>query len=359
VLGLQSGRTTQGHRFLSSGEIVIDHPDEYVARLAAGKVIADLLRNGGQRSPHSSTPLPASSAARINPADGLLDEVTALVEWPVVYVGEFEAEYLEVPQECLILTMQQNQKYFPLLDRPGQAAQQVPDRLQHAGRRPGHIIRGNERVVRPPLGRPLLLRPGPQERLCHSRHVSRLGGLSPQARLARRPRAANGAHRAQHRRKTRCRRQPRRARGAVRQDRPADRHGGRVPELQGIMGRYYLLHEGGLPVVADAIEQHYRPRFAGDALPVGNIACAAALADKLDSLVGFFGIGQLPTGDKDPFGLRRAALGVLRILMETPLPLDLGELIGTRRRRWPDRESSSPRSTNPCSPSSSTVCAAS
>jgi glycyl-tRNA synthetase beta chain len=101
---------------------------------------------------------------------------------------------------------------------------------------------------------------------------------------------------------------------------------GEFPELQGIMGRYYLLHEGGLPV-ADAIEQHYRPRFAGDALPQGNIACAAALADKLDALVGFFGIGQLPTGDKDPFGLRRAALGVLRILMETPLPLDLGELI--------------------------------
>jgi glycyl-tRNA synthetase beta chain len=102
---------------------------------------------------------------------------------------------------------------------------------------------------------------------------------------------------------------------------------GEFPELQGIMGRYYLLHEGGLPVVADAIEQHYRPRFAGDALPAGNIACAAALADKLDALVGFFGIGQPPTGDKDPFGLRRAALGVLRILMETPLPLDLAELI--------------------------------
>jgi glycyl-tRNA synthetase beta chain len=102
---------------------------------------------------------------------------------------------------------------------------------------------------------------------------------------------------------------------------------GEFPELQGIMGRYYLLHEGGLPVVADAIQQHYQPRFAGDALPAGNIACAAALADKLDALVGFFGIGQLPTGDKDPFGLRRAALGVLRILMETPLPLDLGELI--------------------------------
>jgi glycyl-tRNA synthetase beta chain len=107
---------------------------------------------------------------------------------------------------------------------------------------------------------------------------------------------------------------------------------GEFPELQGIMGRYYLLHEGGLPEVADAIEQHYRPRFAGDALPVGNIACAAALADKLDALVGFFGIGQPPTGDKDPFGLRRAALGVLRILMETPLPLDLGDLIGDAQK---------------------------
>jgi hypothetical protein len=125
------------------------------------------------------------------------------------------------------------------------------------------------------------------------------------------------------------------------------------------MGRYYLLHEGGLPVVADAIEQHYRPRFAGDALPAGNIACAAALADKLDALVGFFGIGQLPTGDKDPFGLRRAALGVLRILMETPLPLDLGELIGDAKGGAAAcREFSSKRSMNRCWASCSTACAA-
>jgi glycyl-tRNA synthetase beta chain len=132
---------------------------------------------------------------------------------------------------------------------------------------------------------------------------------------------------------------------------------GEFPELQGIMGRYYLLHEGGLPVVADAIEQHYRPRFAGDALPAGNIACAAALADKLDALVGFFGIGQPPTGDKDPFGLRRAALGVLRILMETPLPLDLAELIDDAQSTLIKQGISSRRSTNPCSPSCSTGCA--
>jgi glycyl-tRNA synthetase beta chain len=133
---------------------------------------------------------------------------------------------------------------------------------------------------------------------------------------------------------------------------------GEFPELQGIMGRYYLLHEGGLPVVADAIEQHYRPRFAGDALPAGNIACAAALADKLDALVGFFGIGQLPTGDKDPFGLRRAALGVLRILMETPLPLDLGELIADAQKCAADAGNSLEAVDEPCWASCSTACAA-
>jgi glycyl-tRNA synthetase beta chain len=242
----------------------------------------------------------------------------------VVYVGEFEAEYLEVPQECLILTMQQNQKYFPLLDPEGKllnrflivANMQVDD--------PSHIIQRQRARRSPAPGRrTLLLQPGPQERFRHPRRSTRRRRLSQQARLAGRPRAAPGPHRAGIAEKL----------GA--DGNLAERAGlfakidlltdmvGEFPELQGIMGRYYLLHEGGLPVVADAIEQHYRPRFAGDALPQGNIACAAALADKLDALVGFFGIGQLPTGDKDPFGLRRAALGVLRILMETPLPLDL------------------------------------
>ncbi|HRD89618.1 MAG: glycine--tRNA ligase subunit beta [Candidatus Accumulibacter sp.] len=331
VLGLSSGRTTIGHRFLSAGEISIDRADEYAARLAAGKVIASF----GERRALIATQLEAAATrlgARINPAAALLDEVTALVEWPVVYVGAFEAEFLEVPQECLILTMQQNQKYFPLLDAEGRllnrflivANMQVDD--------PSHIIRGNERVVRPRLADARFFfnqdrKAGFANRVIRLGDVvyhNRLGSLGDRAqRLGRIARGiadklgADGSL-------------AERAALFAKIDLLTDMVG-EFPELQGIMGRYYLLHEGGLPVVADAIEQHYRPRFAGDSLPHGNIACAAALADKLDALVGFFGIGQLPTGDKDPFGLRRAALGVLRILMETPLPLDLGELIADAR----------------------------
>ena len=328
VLGLQSGRSTLGHRFLSAGEIVVDSPAEYVAKLAAGKVIASFA----ERRASIAAQLDAAAGkldARLNPADGLLDEVTALVEWPVVYVGEFEAEYLEVPQECLILTMQQNQKYFPLLDSAARLLNKFLIVANMAVDDPSPIIRGNERVVRPRLADARFFYQQDRKngfanrvtRLGAVVYHHKLGSLGDRTqRLGRIARSvaeklgadANLAERAALFSKI---------------DLLTDMVG-EFPELQGIMGRYYLLHEGGLPVVADAIEQHYRPRFAGDALPVGNIACAAALADKLDALVGFFGIGQPPTGDKDPFGLRRAALGVLRILMETPLPLDLSGLIG-------------------------------
>ena len=327
VLGLASGRSTLGHRFLASGDIVVDNPAAYAPSLLAGKVIASFA----DRRAAIAAQLAAAAGklgARINPADGLLDEVTALVEWPAVYVGGFEAEYLDVPQECLILTMQQNQKYFPLLDATGKLLNKflIVSNMQVDD--PASIIQGNERVVRPRLADARFFYDQDRKNGFATRVVrlgsvvyhNKLGSLGDRAqRLGRVARSiaeklhadANLAERAALFSKI---------------DLLTDMVG-EFPELQGIMGRYYLLHEGGLPVVADAIEQHYRPRFAGDALPAGNIACAAALADKLDALVGFFGIGQPPTGDKDPFGLRRAALGVLRILMETPLPLDLAELI--------------------------------
>ncbi len=327
VLGLASGRSTLGHRFLASGDIVVDNPAAYAPSLLAGKVIASFA----DRRAAIAEQLAAAAGklgARINPADGLLDEVTALVEWPAVYVGGFEAEYLDVPQECLILTMQQNQKYFPLLDATGKLLNKflIVSNMQVDD--PASIIQGNERVVRPRLADARFFYDQDRKNGFATRVVrlgsvvyhNKLGSLGDRAqRLGRVARSiaeklhadANLAERAALFAKI---------------DLLTDMVG-EFPELQGIMGRYYLLHEGGLPVVADAIEQHYRPRFAGDALPAGNIACAAALADKLDALVGFFGIGQPPTGDKDPFGLRRAALGVLRILMETPLPLDLAELI--------------------------------
>ncbi len=331
VLGLDSGRRTLGHRFLSAGELAIDSADDYPTRLAAAKVIASFE----QRRSTIATQLAAVAdglQAQIKAADELLDEVTALVEWPAVYVGRFEPEYLEVPQECLILTMQQNQKYFPLLDREGKLLNQFLIVSNMEIDDPSNIVRGNERVVRPRLADARFFFNQDRKAGFASRVVGlgavvyhhQLGSQGDRAqRLGRIARHIGNKLHADGN-------LAERAALFSKIDLLTDMVG-EFPELQGIMGRYYLLHEGGLPVVADAIEQHYRPRFAGDALPQGNIACAAALADKLDALVGFFAIGQVPTGDKDPFALRRAALGVLRILMETPLPLDLGELVAVAK----------------------------
>ena len=327
VLGLSSGNKTLGHRFLSSGEISITAPEEYADKLAAGKVIVSFA----ERRACIAAQLDAKAKelnATINPSDGLLDEVTALVEWPVVYVGEFESEYLEVPQECLILTMQQNQKYFPLLDASKKLLNKflIVSNMQVDD--PKHIIGGNARVVRPRLSDARFFYNQDRKHGFASRvlklssvvYHNKLGSLGDRGQrlgaLAYSIGEKLGA-------------EANLARNAgllCKVDLLTDMVG-EFPELQGIMGRYYATHEGAKPDVAEAMDHHYRPRFAGDALPGSLISCSVALADKLDALAGFFGIGQIPTGDKDPFGLRRAALGVLRILMEKPLALDLAELI--------------------------------
>lgn len=331
VLGLTSGNTTHGHRFMSSGEIRINNAGEYDAKLKAGKVIASFEERRDAIAAQLNTKA-AELSASMHPAEGLLDEVTSLVEWPAIYVSEFENEYLDVPQECLILTMQQNQKYFPLFDHAGKLLNKFLIVSNMVVADPKHIVEGNARVVRPRLSDARFFFNQDRKEGFASRAMklssvvyhNKLGTLGDRAqRLGRIARCiaemlgadANLADRAAL---------------FCKIDLLTDMVG-EFPELQGIMGRYYALHEGAVPAVADAIEQHYRPRFAGDVLPQGPIACATALADKLDSLVGFFGIGQLPTGDKDPFGLRRAALGVLRILMETPLPLDLDKLIAVTK----------------------------
>jgi glycyl-tRNA synthetase beta chain len=329
VLGLTAGKRTRGHRFLGAADILIPHADAYAQRLEAeGRVIADFW----QRRAAIEAELQAAAAregGRLN--DGyadLLDEVTALVEFPAVYAGEFEREFLEVPQECLILTMQQNQKYFPLLDAAGRL---LPRFLIVSNMRiddPANIVGGNQRVVRPRLADARFFYQTDRRtrlearvpRLAEVVYHNRLG--TQLERIERLARLAGGIARHLHADVAQAERAARLAKadlltGMV----------GEFPELQGIMGRYYARHDGEAEAVAEAIEQHYRPRFAGDALPQGNVAAAVALADKLDALVGLFGIGQVPTGDKDPFGLRRAALGVLRILAEQSLPLDLLGLI--------------------------------
>ena len=328
VLGLPSGRTTRGHRFLSSGELAIGHAGAYAETLErAGKVVASFAA----RRAAIAAQLEAKATelgATLDSPETLLDEVTALVEWPVVYAGEFEAEYLGIPQECLILTMRQHQKYFPLLDADGKLRNKFLIVSNMEVGDPRHIVGGNARVVRPRLADARFFYDQDRKTPLDTR-VARLGKvvyhnrigtvLQRVERLEALARSITGRLLADESLAARAAR-------LAKADLTTDMVG-EFPELQGVMGRYYALHDGEAPEVADAIRAHYQPRFAGDALPQGKIACAVALADKLDALAGFFGIGQIPTGDKDPFGLRRAALGVLRILMETPLPLDLGELI--------------------------------
>jgi len=328
VLDLDSGRTTRGHRFMSRGDIDIATADAYEPTLLAeGKVIP----NFAERRADIERQLLAESArqgALLNEYADLLDEVAALVEHPTVYVGEFEAEFLDVPQECLILTMRANQKYFPLFDGAGKLLNRflIVSNMRVAD--PSNIITGNARVVRPRLSDARFFfeqdKKQPLEtRLARLAAVVYHNKLGSQLERVERLEALAGAIAAQlHADVAAAKRAARLAKADLVTDMV-----GEFPELQGTMGRYYALADGEGEMVADAIQAHYQPRFAGDALPTGNVAAAVALADKLDALVGFFGIGMVPTGDKDPFALRRAALGVLRILMETPLPLELPKLI--------------------------------
>ncbi len=336
VLGLQSRQQTLGHRFLSQGLITISNADAYAETLRnEGKVVADYAERRGTIGAQLAAKAQALGA-QINQAEGLLDEVTALVEWPVIYVGEFEPEFLEVPQECLILTMQQNQKYFPLLDATGKLRNQflIVSNMQVAD--PKHIIGGNQRVVRPRLSdarffftqdrkEPLASRIAKLGNVVyHNKLGTQLDRLLRVQNLATQIGNAIGAdttHVA-------------RAAELAKADLVTDMVG-EFPELQGVMGRYYAKHDGEANDVAEAIADHYRPRFAGDELPSNNVGCAVALADKLDTLVAFFGIGEKPTGDRDPFGLRRAALGVLRLLMERQLPLELPQLISWSAGTFP------------------------
>jgi glycyl-tRNA synthetase beta chain len=331
VLGLASRNVTSGHRFMSVDVIDIPHADKYAQLLASeGHVIACFAT----RREEIHKQLDAAAAKRNLhwlQDDALLDEVTALVEHPTVYEAEFEPEFLSVPQECLILTMKANQKYFPLMDGQGENAKLTHRFLVVSNMKvadPTNIITGNARVVRPRLADAKFFfetdkksaLAGRREKLDRIVYHNKLGSLGQ--RVERLVKLAGRIATHLHSDIAAAERAAMLAKADLVTDMV-----GEFPELQGIMGRYYALHDGETAVVADAIEAHYRPRFNGDRLPQGNVACAVALSERLDALTGFFGIGQIPTGDKDPFALRRATLGILRMLMETPLPLDLGTLI--------------------------------
>jgi glycyl-tRNA synthetase beta chain len=326
ALGLQAGRTTAGHRFLGRADIEITTADAYEPTLEAeGKVIPSFAK---RRAEIVAGLERASERARVIMPDGLLDEVTGLTEWPTVYAGTFDRAFLDVPQECLILTMQQNQKYFALADEGSKLKHRFLLVSNLRADDPSAIIHGNERVLRARLAdakffydqdrrRPLETRlPGLANVVYHNKLGSQLDRVTRIRAIVAAIARESGADPAEADRAAKLAKADL-VTGMV----------GEFPELQGTMGRYYALHDDETPAVADAIAQHYWPRFAGDALPQGPVATAVALADKIEALAGMFGIGNAPTGEKDPFGLRRAALGVLRILMEGSLPLRLDHII--------------------------------
>ena len=333
ALGLTSGNTTQGHRFEASvSPVVIQHADQYAETLRKGGAV---IASFAERKAEIAGQLAAAAASMgggVKPIedDALLDEVTALVERPKVLVCSFEKEFLAVPQECLILTMKANQKYFPLLDAAGKLTNRflVVSNINPADA--SAVIGGNERVVRPRLADAKFFFDQDRKKTLASRvagldkvvYHNKLGSQGERVARVRAIAQAIG----QQLGGAALAAQADQAAQLAKTDLVTDMVG-EFPELQGIMGRYYALNDGLAPEVADAIEDHYKPRFAGDELPRSPVGLAVALADKLETLVGMFGIGNLPTGDKDPFALRRHALGVVRMLADKALPLNLDSLV--------------------------------
>jgi glycyl-tRNA synthetase beta chain len=331
VLGLAASNTTNGHRFESKKNVItLTNADSYAEQLETeGAVIASFETRKANIAAQLKA---AADKEKLTPIDDedLLDEVTALVELPNVLLGQYETEFLEVPQECLVLTMKSNQKYFPLLDDHGKLTNKFLIVSNINPTDPSAVIGGNERVVRPRLADAKFFFDQDRKKTLESRIASldkvvyhnKLG--SQGERNARVVKLA-GLIAQQLGDKTLVSKAQQAAR-LSKADLITDMVG-EFPELQGIMGRYYAQHEGLDDEIAFAIEDHYKPRFAGDELPRSLVGICVALADKLETLVGLFSIGEKPTGDKDPFALRRQALGIIRMLIDAKLSLPFDALI--------------------------------
>ena len=333
ALGLRAGNTTQGHRFEAPvNPVVVPHADQYAQVL---KTDGAVMASFAQRRAEIERQLQAAASrvgGGVRPIedDALLDEVTALVERPNVLVCEFEKQFLGVPQECLILTMKANQKYFPLLDAAGKLTHQFLVVSNITPDDASAVIQGNERVVRPRLADAKFFFDQDRKKTLESRveglskvvYHNKLGSQGD--RMERVCAIAKGI--GQQLGGDALAQKAVLAARLAKTDLLTDMVG-EFPELQGIMGNYYARHDGLSEEIANAISDHYCPRFAGDHLPSNSVGVVVALADKLETLVGMFGIGNLPSGDKDPFALRRHALGVIRLLVEKELPLKLDQLI--------------------------------
>jgi glycyl-tRNA synthetase beta chain len=341
VLGLNAGRETQGHRFEASvAKVVLKNADSYAQQLESeGAVIANFAARRAQIAKQLAA---AAAKEKLKPIedDALLDEVTALVERPNVLVGKFESEFLAVPQECLILTMKANQKYFPLLDSKGKLTNRF---LIVSNIRPADasmVIGGNERVVRPRLADAKFFYDQDRKKRLESRVIGlanviyhkEIGTQGERVGRVQAIASVIGKQLGGDALSSQADQAALLAKADLLTDMVSE-----FPELQGIMGRYYAKHDGLSDDIAFAIEDHYKPRFSGDELPRNMVGICVALADKLETLIQLFDIGQIPTGDKDPFALRRHALGIIRILLEKNLNLSIESLVRDSFSRTPIR----------------------
>ncbi len=328
ILGISNGNKTRGHRFHSQGEITLNDPAEYEARLLnEGKVIADYAQRKEKIRLGVQEAAKAHQGVAVIDED-LLDEVASLNEWPVPLVGKFEERFLAVPTEALISSMKEHQKYFHMLDAQGKMLPNFITLANIESLDPQQVIEGNERVIRPRLSDAAFFFETDKQTSLETRRVelkkivfqTRLGTVYDKtervSKLAAKISQAMGGNPVDAERA-----------GQLAKSDLVTEMVLEFTDLQGIMGYHYALHDGENQEVALALNEQYQPKFAGDQLPTTKTGCALSIAEKLDSLTGLFGINQPPTGTKDPFALRRAALGVLRILVEKQLPLDLTDLI--------------------------------
>ncbi len=335
VLGLTAGNTTYGHRFHHPEGVVLTHADDYQNALSEAYVIAD-FKERQTRIREQVQALAESKGAQAVIEQDLLDEVTALVEWPVALLGNFEQRFLTLPAQALISSMKEHQKYFHLVDNKDQLLPHFITVSNIESRDPAQVIEGNERVIRPRLAdaafffdtdrqTPLAERLSALDKVVFQRQLGSLGDKTRRvAQLAGLLAAETGADV----------NQAKRAALLAKADLLTNMVG-EFPDLQGIAGRSYAANDGEAAEVAQAIEEHYLPRHAGDSLPSHPVATTVALADRLDTAIGIFGIGQMPTGSKDPFALRRASVALLRIIVENNMPLDLQKWLTIAAEQYP------------------------
>lgn len=335
VLGLTPGRTTFGHRFHHPDAVTLEHANTYSSALHDAYVMADFTKRQDLIKSQVQTQADSKNAQAVIEQD-LLDEVTALVEWPVALMGNFEERFLSLPAQALISSMKEHQKYFHVVDGNGDLLPHFITVSNIESRDPAQVIQGNERVIRPRLSDavfffdtdrqiPLIERLPALDKVVFQQQLGSIGDKTRRvAQLAALLAAKIGADASQSERA-----------GMLAKADLVTNMVGEFPDLQGIAGRQYALNDGEAPEVAQAIEEHYLPRNAGDVLPSHPVSTCVALADRLDTVIGIFGIGQMPTGSKDPFALRRASVALLRIIVEGSMSLDLLSWLKAAAAQYP------------------------